>query len=367
MFDYDKCNLKFPIEIEGQKEGDMPCYKMTEDMELRFTFMRCKSVSTSSFADYPKDFIWKYTIQRVVNDNEEETVHGYFNLDEKKKTCLDLTNFEKTSVKWIRFTCFEPGSPQQRAWFLPIQGLAFGKPRHLLPRQMGKEAPEDIVPKMKHFIAMAFEDEKDEKVVEGHIIRTIKQEKEYFKDVYAVESKDLKFFFPALTKKEDESHVYAYYLQACPIKQDEHQLKKNLNKDIAEFNDVWKPPRILQNVHGYLELMSNYPTRLDLGNSWDKDKVFMHDKVTIDDKESVGASFVFFYAINSKIDKVSKTFRPMMINPRPYPIKTVNTTNENMLKNVSKVEKIDEFKKGFVDASAQNSHGLNLKDRDSWD
>ena len=75
-------------------------------------------------------------MQLVVDEgSREETVHGYFNLDEQHKTRLDLTSYDKCNMKWIRFTCFEPSSPQQRAWFIPIKGLAFGKPRHLLARQ----------------------------------------------------------------------------------------------------------------------------------------------------------------------------------------------------------------------------------------
>ena len=69
------------------------------------------------------------------NDNDEITVHGYFNLASGKKTQLDLsTKYDKANMKWIRFLCFEPCSPQQRAWFIPVKGLAFGEPRHLLPR-----------------------------------------------------------------------------------------------------------------------------------------------------------------------------------------------------------------------------------------
>merc|ERR1712150_309586 len=136
--------------------------------------------------------------------------------------------------------------------------------------------------------------------------------------------------------------------------------------DIADVNDVIKPPRISQSVHGYLELTNNYPTRLDLSNSWDKDEVLSYDQVTIDDETSQAGSFVMFYAINTETDKTSNTFRPMRINPRPYPIKTTNTSNEeNMLKNISKVEKINRFRKGYVTTLAQNFQGLHLIDRNA--
>ena len=62
-------------------------------------------------------------------------MHGYFNLQEHRKTQLDLsTKYDKSKMKWIRFICFEPCSPQQRAWFIPIKGMAFGKPRALMRR-----------------------------------------------------------------------------------------------------------------------------------------------------------------------------------------------------------------------------------------
>ena len=63
------------------------------------------------------------------------TVHGYFNLYDGKKTRLDLSQkYKKENLKWVRFLTFELTSPQQRAWFIPIKGLAFGQPRNLLPR-----------------------------------------------------------------------------------------------------------------------------------------------------------------------------------------------------------------------------------------
>ena len=86
-----------------------------------------------------KDFVWKYELQLTTDDkNNEITVHGYFNLYAKVKTQLDLSiKYDKENMKYIRFTCFEPCSPQHRAWFIPIKGLAFGKPRYLFPRNQG--------------------------------------------------------------------------------------------------------------------------------------------------------------------------------------------------------------------------------------
>ena len=69
------------------------------------------------------------------DENNEILVHGYFNLRAGQKTHLDLSaKYNKENMKWIRFICFEPCSPQQRAWFIPIKGMAFGEPRALMRR-----------------------------------------------------------------------------------------------------------------------------------------------------------------------------------------------------------------------------------------
>ena len=47
---------------------------------------------------------------------------------------LKLKKYNKENMKWIRFICFETCSPQQRAWFIPIKGMAFGEPRALMRR-----------------------------------------------------------------------------------------------------------------------------------------------------------------------------------------------------------------------------------------
>ena len=145
LFDYNTVEKEgketFPIYIEGQKDPNKPCYQMTKDMEMIFTFHPVNETKNSNFTYAPKDFVWKYELQLTTDDTKnknEITVHGYFNLYSKVKTRLDLsTKYDKENMKYIRFTCFEPCSPQHRAWFIPIKGLAFGKPRHLFPRNQG--------------------------------------------------------------------------------------------------------------------------------------------------------------------------------------------------------------------------------------
>ena len=149
LFDYsfeEKGEESFPIHIKGQKDSTKPCYQMTEDMDLVFTFHPVNNEKVSNCNYAATSFIWKYELQHITDDSSTEvTVHGYFKLESKtktkegteheKKTQLDLSSkYDKKNLKWIRFTSFEPGSPQQRAWFIPIRGMAFGKPRNLFPR-----------------------------------------------------------------------------------------------------------------------------------------------------------------------------------------------------------------------------------------
>ena len=325
LFNYHALDEKFPIVIEGQEDKTKPCYQMTEDMELIFTFMPCKKEHASSFTHTPNEFIWKYSVQFVVDENEEETIHGYFNLDDERKTRLNLTNYDKTKMKWIRFTCIEPESPQQRAWFLPIKGLAFGEPRNLIEREDGVDHYEDQAPKMRHHIAIIEEteeiDEEEEVDEEDQVdgsentlmvsVRCLKQADAYFDKVLAVESKDLKFYFDKCTD-EEEQNIYAYFLQVCPNQQDLEILRGEI-PNIDEINDPVLPPRIMQSVHGFLELNNRYPTRLDLSNQWDKNTV-LPSSINVEGEEMEIGPVVFFYAIDSK------SFNPIEINPRPGPI-----------------------------------------------
>ena len=63
MFAYNEGSETFPIQIEGQKDPNLPCYEMTQDMELKFTFHPAKDEKCSSFTCPASDFIWKYELQ----------------------------------------------------------------------------------------------------------------------------------------------------------------------------------------------------------------------------------------------------------------------------------------------------------------
>ena len=76
----------------------------------------------------------------------------------------------------------------------------------------------------------------------------------------------------ALPKARKEDDICVYSMQAYPLQQDLHPLEKEVDERIKESSDLI-PPRILQSVHGYVHLRDDYPTRLNLSASWDKDAV----------------------------------------------------------------------------------------------
>jgi len=88
-------------------------------MDMKFHFAPVKAKQYT--------MIWKYTIEQV-KDFEREFVHGYFKLSESANTTLDLTNYSRENLKWIRFTAFNAENTMRRAWFSPIRGGAFGEP-----------------------------------------------------------------------------------------------------------------------------------------------------------------------------------------------------------------------------------------------
>ena len=166
---------------------------------------------------------------------------------------------------------------------------------------------EPLVPRMTNKIALV--DEVEE--TDGDV-KILRESIKYFDKVFAVESKDLKFFFD----DDEEVHdnlMYCYFMQVSPHQQKLDELNKNMletinskkpedqqitlevcislkaasffskwgngspNKmikpnhftvrnynindilqfqEVQEINDPIPPPRISQNVHGYFELAS---------------------------------------------------------------------------------------------------------------
>jgi len=344
----------FPIQIEGQKDPSTPCYQMTNKMDLVFVFHPPNEEKTSSFTHDPSQFIYKYEAQFTTDEEDQEvTVHGYFNLHDGKKTRLDLSQkYRKENLKWIRFMAFELTSPQQRAWFVPIKGLAFGRPRHLLHRcAKSKENPkgykEVAVPKLTNQVAVVEIASEEDKVV------TLREADEYFKEVHAVQSSKLKFFF----EHTKESQMVCYFFQAFPHRQNVTELSKHLRKTVSEINkdinDPVLPPRILQNIHGYLNIGDtdrmkqarkdgatpwDLATRLDLCNQWDHTSVAPSAVEAEDGKVSSPEPVVFFYAIDTKPREPGmQPYRPVKLATKPEPI----TCSYNVFKTDSQMWKIE--------------------------
>ena len=71
LFAYNEVagNEIFPIQIDGQKDLNQPCYEMTQCMELKFTFHPASEEKCSSFTYPASDFIWKYELQLTTGTN----------------------------------------------------------------------------------------------------------------------------------------------------------------------------------------------------------------------------------------------------------------------------------------------------------
>jgi len=342
----------YPIQIEGQGDPSKPCYQMTREMELVFVFHPPNEEKSSSFTHDPSQFIWKYEAQFITDaDDQEVTVHGYFCLHDGNKTRLDLSQkYRKEDLKWIRFLSFEPSSPQQRAWFIPIKGMAFGKPRNLLPRvKRTEDNPLGYIdadmPRITNQVAIVeiAEHDEDAKVV------TLKEAEDYFKQVYAVESKNLKFFFDHNDSEDGKGQMLCYFFQAYPHRQNLCELSKNLRTPLSQLtssiNDPIGPPRILQNIHGYINLCESdrvhnqtghehdepLPTRLDLCNQWDQRSVqastvenWFNEDGEENEEAEVGEEaepVVFFYAIDIKPKELGDpVYGPVPLASKPKPI-----------------------------------------------
>ena len=88
------------------------------------------------------------------------------------------------------------------------------------------------------------------------------------------------------------------------------------------------------------------PTRIDLCNSWDKDKVERSSIMTKNGPVDL-PPVVFFYGIDNKSAK------PIEINAVPKPITSVDKVNnkENIMDNTSVVEELKDVKGPWVGRS----------------
>ena len=115
-----------------------------------------------------------------------------------------------------------------------------------------------------------------EEKVENNQIKILRESENYFDRIVAIESKDLTFYFD---EQSNDTLMYCYFLQVCPHQQNLNDLSKNINKPISEIkdeiNDQELPPRILQNVNGYLEIGSQRSKTFGCENGGPFDKLPM--------------------------------------------------------------------------------------------
>ena len=281
LFAYDSHTL--PYRIFNQPDPEELCHEISNDMELVFTFL--------PVSERNHELVWRYTImvQKVYPLKPSmvvgiETTHGYFKLDLKASTKLDLrTGFEKSRVMWLYFTAFKPQNPQRRAWLHAIRGPAFGEPR-LCAR----------LPPLEHRIQTTTKT--DNTIVPGTIITPTPVTCE----------KSLDFAFG---KAENDRDIYVYSMQVMPHQQD--LTTQPVSDRIKESSDHI-PPRIMQNVHGYFNLRVDHPTRLNLSASW--------DSMTVQDP-------VLFYIIDGETGVPSpfaESERPILFGQNPSPLTAVS-------------------------------------------
>ena len=218
MFEYDDDVDTFPIcitdeagELHPFHEND---YTMTKKMKLKFTFLRASEAKTA-------DFIWKYEMQLRISNDVSKTIHGYFKLSSEKKTLLDLaTKYdEPKQLKWIKFTCFDPNNPQRRAWFIPVKGLAFTPSKKPFYSSNSNECKPSMKRTTHHIAKLQKLANRDFE----HFVET----PEYFNEILAVESKDLKFW---LDEESEDSLMHCYFVQACSHQQNMDLLEEHYNK-----------------------------------------------------------------------------------------------------------------------------------------
>lgn len=109
---------------------------------------------------------------------------------------------------------------------------------------------------------------------------------------------NLTYQFEKCKTEEEENYMYAYFAQGYALQADVHaKPHADIHDEVIEATrHSYKPaPRYLQNIQGYFPLSEEYPTRLELKNSWD----------------SASIKKVYFYGINP-------------VTCQPFPLPTSN-------------------------------------------
>jgi len=260
IFNYGEFEDKIPYSIHNQPTSEKLCPEIYTDMDMNvvFTFNKVK--------EEKKDLIWRYTIQVKTDDDSSKvtTTQGFFKLDTSMKTLLDLErDYRKHLICWIRFTVFDAGNPQSRAWFPPIRGPAFTS------FELHKEPVQDIdsiLPEEQIRIANL----KRDVITKDRVVRYVQDEK--FFQPFALTCPQLEICMKHCSEGE-EHFIYSYFMQVYPMKQ-----KIDHSEDSATKNSEAKPnhpdepiiPRIRNSVHGYFQLCDEQPTKIMLRESWDE-------------------------------------------------------------------------------------------------
>ena len=131
---YGKIVQYNPIYIENQLPKAFVSTYDPEIHDLALTFPKAKEQcpekphSRSCIQD---DIIWQVSYEtHKPRSNMIKCHRGYFKLDEKHRTKIDLRDFvDENELAWIRVQGYDMKNPQRRAWFQAIKGPMFGKTR----------------------------------------------------------------------------------------------------------------------------------------------------------------------------------------------------------------------------------------------
>ena len=83
------------------------------------------------------------------------------------------------------------------------------------------------------------------KNLKSYLLKILRESEEYFDKVYAVESKDLKFFFDDDPEQHDNL-MYVYFMQVCPHQTNLDVLSQNLEISREEVEEnIQDPPSVV--------------------------------------------------------------------------------------------------------------------------
>ena len=135
LFDYKNSKGEIvqynPINVGSQNPKDHITVYDPNIHDLTLTLPKAKPQSMPkpfNRDSIQEDIVWQVTYElHKADSNTIEYYRGYFKLDEKRRTTIDLTSVNDKELAWIRIQGYDTKNPQRRAWFQAIQGPMFGK------------------------------------------------------------------------------------------------------------------------------------------------------------------------------------------------------------------------------------------------